>query len=115
MANEDRDYTDWLRQFVACQAPLPHRCIGVQIHHPTFLRHTGHNGRRAHDHTAVRLCLTSHVDGLHGLASNGGFQGFTKEAIQRFEDLKRDENRARFLALAEQTSLGALAYDGVPF
>lgn len=114
MAGEDRDYTDWLRQFVACQAPLPHRCFGVQIHHPTHLRWTGEDGR-AHDHTVVRLCVTSHVGGLHGLASNGGFQGFNRDGIRAFCDQKREENRARFLALSEQTSLGALAYEEIPW
>lgn len=115
MAGEDRVYTDWLRRFVACQAPLAHGCTGVEIHHPTHLRITGDDKRRAHDHTAVRLCVTSHVGGLHGLAGNGGFQGFTGDGIRAFCDLKREENRRRYLALAEQASPGAMAEGGIPF
>lgn len=111
MAGEDRAYTDWLRVNVACQAPLPHECKGVEIHHPTHLRHTGHDGRRAHDHFGVRLCLTSHVGGLHGLAPNGGFGGYRKREVQSFCEEMAAENRARYEGRGPGVALSALAVE----
>lgn len=92
MANEDPAYTAWLRT-QPCQAPGPHDCRGVEIHHPPHRRATGLGARRAHDHHAVRLCVTSHVHGVHAL--RGPFKGWTRERVRAWADERAAENRAR--------------------
>lgn len=107
MAGEDPQYTAWLRTR-PCQAPGPHDCRGVEIHHPCHLRATGHDKRRAHDHRAVRLCLTSHVPGIHQLA--GPFRGMQRDQVRAFCDRAGEANRARYLDEA-----GVLEVSAVPW
>lgn len=106
MANEDREYLAWLR-LQDCQAP-EHVCAGPHVaHHPTHLRHTGHDARKAHDHHAVTLCDWAHR-ALHGLSPNGPFAGYRRPDIRAFCEEKAGENRARFEG-APVSILGAAA------
>lgn len=115
MAGEDEAYTDWLHGR-PCQAPR-HPCAGpIVVHHPAHQRHTGHDGRRAHDHFGVTLCDFAHKT-LHDLSPNGAFAGWRRPDVRAFCDEAAAANRASYLALAEQASLGALAVEreGVPW
>ena len=74
MANEDPDYQDWIHDSPCCAVGLDgERCQGN-----TEVHHTGPRGlsQRAHDHTAIGLCLYHHAC-WH--AASGPFKTWKKQ------------------------------------
>ena len=92
MAGEDRAYADWVRQ-QRCLMAGADPCLGdVQAHH-AGLRQTGHDARRAHDHTCLPLCLKHH-DAWH--AACGVFLGWRKPRRRAWADDQVRRARARW-------------------
>jgi hypothetical protein len=107
VAGEDPVYARILRT-IACRLAYTGRCTGaIEVHHPTHLRHTGHDGRRAHDHEAIPLCHGHHVVELHGL--NGFFREFVRAGMRAWHD---EEIRA-VQALAMPLLKGTLPGDAL--
>jgi hypothetical protein len=78
MADEDRDYTAWLRKLPCC-APRCREPIAGHAHHRTGAG----VAIRAHDHKAIPLCPVSHHN-FH--AGAGEFEGWTKEERAAWQD-----------------------------
>lgn len=65
MADELPEHLDVVRALPCCAPGAPDGCgFGASAHHPTQLRESGHDARRAHDLFAIPLCALHHHD-LH--------------------------------------------------
>lgn len=97
MAGEDPAYTRRVAgQPCLLKGTTP--CLGeVAPHHPTHLRETGADARRAHDHYALPLCYGHHVYQLHALS--GYFKGWTWQGRVLWEDARVREVQARLLTV----------------
>lgn len=79
MAGENPAYIRIVKA-MPCRLAATGRCVGaVEAHHPTHLRQSGDDKRRAHDFTAIPLCHSHHVAELHGLS--GFFRTFNREDL----------------------------------
>ena len=78
MAGEDPKRLARIRELPCC------KCGGSPSdpHHPTYLRHTGKDAKRAHDRYAIPMCFTCHR-ALHDL--NGPFKGWTREQLREWQ------------------------------
>lgn len=92
MANEDQDYTDWLRQRPCCSCGRH----GVQVHHKTGAG----MGLRSHDHDAMPLCIPCHSD-LHCLT--GRFATWNREELREWQSQQAAMHRAGYKPPASQT------------
>lgn len=98
MAGEDPTYLDWVRRQKCLAIGMErHRCVGViQAHHAGSRvgRPVVKGGdRRAHDRTAIALCVQGHTE-LHALS--GPFASYQKAAKREWEDRKIAETQARW-------------------
>lgn len=98
MAGEDPAYVDWIRRQRCLAIGMEgHRCKGpVQAHHAGSRvgRPVVKGGdRRAHDRTAIPICLQAHTE-LHD--ASGPFRAMQKAAKRLWQDDRIAETQARW-------------------
>jgi hypothetical protein len=99
LANEDRDYTEWLRS-LPCTLAGHGVCNGaLHVHHSQGRKGLG---TRNHDHSGKPLCAGHHTQ-RHSLS--GFFKGFTKPDIREWEEAQAQRLRGEYLGLGRTDTL----------
>ncbi len=93
MADEDPQYTRWLRKQSCCSCSKPAPSV---VHHHTQRRA---KGRRAHDHDGMPLCHRCHFE-LHGLC--GLFKAWKRADLRAFQDAMVNRYRAQYVPPKEE-------------
>lgn len=85
MANEDPNYTSWLREQPCAGCGLK---PAGQVHHP---RHAVAMGKRAHDHRGIPACYKCHED-----VQRYRFREMTRDMLRTWLDLVAAVLRQRY-------------------